>query len=259
MNMNENDFETRHADKEEDVIAFYDFYANHWDDRFGGSLATRHFLGRRYKSFKDVLDYCKVSCSQAVELGVGTGVYVNNISKIFRYIVAVDGSENMLNKLLLRLDRENVENVSALCRNVIDLHGIGDGFADCVYFFGLIEHVIDHDRFAKEIRRILKPGGVVIGVTPNGSSPWYSLRRLVRGTGKHCSSDVYHTEDSLDGIFIPVGFRKVVVSHWGMTPAGVGELVAKILISIEPFFEKSPLRCWLGGLTFAYRNPDIKK
>ncbi|NBT46892.1 MAG: class I SAM-dependent methyltransferase [Actinobacteria bacterium] len=250
--MRETDFSTKEAKSESDVINFYDEYATSWDDRFGDSFATKHFIERRWHSFEDAIEKCQPKRGLAVELGVGTGVYINRASKLFNKIVAVDGSKKMLDALRVTLEKNNIDGVTLVNSNVLDIKEVNDSSVDCVYFFGLIEHIIDMDGFINELKRTLKKGGVLIGVTPNGTSPWYSMRSAVRGTGKHCSTDSYYSIRELDKIFIPGGFGRVYASHWGAVPAGIGDVFGGFLSKLEPLIEKTPLRIYLGGLTFGY-------
>lgn len=251
--MRETDFATKEARSEVDVINFYDEYAQSWDGRFGDSFATGYFIERRWRSFQDAIAHCKPNNDMAIELGVGTGIYIKDTSRIFKKIIAVDGSGKMLDALQRKIDANNVSGVSLIQSNVLHIDKVEDSSADCVYFFGLIEHILDMEVFVAEIRRILKRGGILIGVTPNGASPWYGLRRMARGTGKHCSTDTYYTIKNLDQIFGPAGFQRVYVSHWGAVPAGIGDGLGKLLAGLEPVLEKSSLKTYLGGLTFGYR------
>ena len=117
---------------------------------------------------------------------------------------------------------------------------------------------MDVSLFLDELNRILKIDGVVIGVTPNGKSPWYRLRALVRGTGKHCSSDKYYTLPELNECFNKSGFKEEASMYWGAVPAGVNYIVAKILSVFEPLIELSPFRSYLGGLTFSFTKVSEK-
>ena len=252
--MNEKNFTTKKSSSEEDVIDFYNKYANTWDARFVPSNATKHFIDRRFSSFSEALENSTIDKGIAIELGIGTGVYIDRVSKKFNHVIGVDGSQKMLEITSDKILKSKIYNVTLINSNVIDLRSIESSSVDCVYFFGLIEHIVSLQDFAKEIRRVLKPSGIVIGVTPNGQSPWYFLRRLFRGTGRHCSTDIYHSEISLDELFLPLGLVKVSMKYWGATPAGVGDFSANILIKMEPFLEMSFLKKWLGGLTFVYRR-----
>lgn len=252
--MNEKNFITKKSSSEEDVIDFYNKYANDWDGRFVLSNATKHFIERRFRSFSEALEESTIDKVIAIELGVGTGVYIDRVSQKFNHVIGVDGSPKMLEILSNKIQKNKIYNVTLINSNVIDLRSIDSSSVECVYFFGLIEHIINLQDFAKEIRRVLKPNGIVIGVTPNGQSPWYFLRKLFRGTGKHCTTDFYHSEISLDALFQSLGLVKVSMKYWGAVPAGMGNFSAKILIKVEPFLESSFVKKWLGGLTFVYKR-----
>ena len=54
-----------------------------------------------------------------------------------------------------------------------------DGSFDAVVSFETIEHIVEGRQFLEEIRRVLRPGGVFIGSTPNISytaHPWYHVK-----------------------------------------------------------------------------------
>jgi len=256
--MEETDFDTKQSESEQDVIAFYDGYAKSWDDRFGQSYSTEYFLERRWKSFELVCSESNVVFGSGLELGVGTGVYIVRESQLFDKLIAVDGSENMLGELRKKLSFFNISNVETIQANVIAIDQVKSSSIDCIFFFGLIEHIVDITSFLKELKRVLKVDGVVIGVTPNGKSPWYKLRAMVRGTGKHCSSDNYYTLSELNKYFKCAGFQVVSSLYWGAVPAGVSYATAKILSMFEPLIEKSPFKSYLGGLTFSFTKAPEK-
>ena len=134
--------------------------------------------------------------------------------------------------------------------NVLDLSNITDSSVDGVYFFGLIEHIVDRRAFSLEMKRILKNGGFVVGITPNRSSPWYTLRKIIRGTGKHCESDTYLDKDTVSEIFNTGDFSVEKVIHWGGVPAGVPDPVYYLLRFVEYVVERTFFRKYLGGITF---------
>jgi len=252
--MDERTFRTMRAISEADVIAFYDTYAESWDTRFGATPSTAHFLEQRWRSFEQVLED-DVGQGNALELGVGTGIYIERVSRIFGRVLAVDGSQRMLAVLEKRIRDLGLENVSTLQTDVLSLKGVEPESADVAYFFGLLEHIIDVERFVCEIRRVLRPGGAVIGVMPNGSSPWYLFRRFLRGTGKHCSTDRYYTRRRVARLFELNGFRLERLLYWGAVPAGLRNAFAyRTLKRIEPLLEKSLFRAFLGGMTFKCRK-----
>ena len=211
--MNEKDFRTKASRNEQDVIEFYDQYAEDWDRRFDKTNSTRLFLEQRWQSFENILNKSELS-GNALELGVGTGAYIERTSQMFTSILAVDGSANMVRRLEEKLAANHIMNVTALQSNVLDMAQLQDASFDAIYFFGLIEHIINVDAFMVEIRRLLKKDGLVVGVTPNRRCPWYAIRKLVRKTGKHCSSDTYYVEEEVLQLFEKHGFTAERIEYW---------------------------------------------
>jgi ubiquinone/menaquinone biosynthesis C-methylase UbiE len=254
LRMDEKSFKTKNTRNESDVIRFYDEYSQAWDHRFGEDLSSAHFLDRRWRSFIDMLEE-DVRSKTALELGVGTGVYVEKASCIFKELIAVDGSRLMLGQLERRINKSSLINVRVIQANVVSIPEIRDESVDIVYFFGLIEHMIRVDDFIREIQRVLKRGGFVIGVTPNGSSPWYGLRRFIRGTGKHCSTDKYYTVRQIERKFEKCGFQDGLIRLWGFVPAGLTSIcIYRLLVWLESRVERSCLKTLCGGLTFRFRK-----
>lgn len=252
--MNEKNFSTSITANEQDVVYFYNQYADCWDNRFGNKdlPSTAHFLARRLNSFLEIIGSINfLSEKRVAELGVGTGIYLEKLSGIFDSIIAVDGSQKMIERLKIRLEKSHLSNITAMVASVSNIPNIDDDSIDIIYFFGLIEHIIDKNSFVKEINRILKPGGSVVGITPNGKSPWYKIRVLARGTGKHCSSDHYYTKGELKNLFELHGLVWEKHKYWGLVYAGLSHsFFYKALSFLEPILEKSPFSFLLGGITF---------
>ncbi len=256
--MNEKNFSTSQTSSDQQVVTFYDQYANFWDARFGnkGIKSISHFIERRLNSLLEILGPTeRLSNKSAVELGVGTGVYIDTMSKIFKDITAIDGSKNMIEILTQKLTKMKISNVTPVLASVNDLAVIPTASTDFVYFVGLIEHVIERDIFVKEIDRILKPGGYVLGVTPNRISPWYKIRALIRRTGKHCSSDHFYSKNEIKILFEKQGFIWEQHIYWGLIYAGLSYFPYFILSFLEKIIEKSPLAFLLGGITFKVSKP----
>lgn len=79
-----------------------------------------------------------------------------------------------------------------------------DGAADAVALDDVIEHLVDPDALLAEIRRVLRPGGVLFLSTPNLAA-WFNRAALLTGTQPAFS------EVSLHGIYGRPG--SVVVGH----------------------------------------------
>ena len=249
--MHEAKFETKRASSSKDVLDFYDSYADAWDERFGEeSLSTREFHRIRLDSF---LALAELQPDQkVVEIGVGTGVYLPFVAPRVKEVVCIDGSSRMLE--VLQAKHAGLKNLTVLRRDLEqDLTDVDFG-ADLVYCFGLLEHIIQVDTFLRNCHRMLKPGGRLVIVAPNGQSPWYGpIRRLWR-SGSHCSSDRYYTEDGSNALLSTYGFKPAGARYWGWAPAGAGNFTYRVLSSIGQVLDHTPLRRYAGGLTLSYHR-----
>src|SRR5262249_27303553 len=84
-----------------------------------------------------------------------------------------------------------------------------------MYSVGLLEIIADFHRLFAEAHRVLKPGGVVAGVTSNGDCPWYRLRRLLEGGERHCRTGQLATARSLSAALQRVGLAAPEIVYWG--------------------------------------------
>ena len=91
---------------------------------------------------------------------------------------------------------------------------------DTVICLDLLEHVVERDRLLGEIRRVLKPGGVLLLAVPNRATSW--KRRLARA-GLFAYSDPDHkieyTLEELRGELRRSGFHIVRDAHGGVRHA----------------------------------------
>lgn len=247
--MDEKSYKTKQVTTSEDVVGFYDAYAKDWDRRFGQSVSLEYFLTLRLQSMIAMVGDRNVG--HALELGAGTGVHLDVLSRKFGHITCVDGSSNMVGEIRDRCARSGLDNVEALISDVCRLEALEDASYDLVYFFGLIEHLLDPGEFFNEINRVVRDDGVVIGVMPNARCLWYSLRPWIRGTGMHCSSDTYYTIEQVEDLAREAGFKLVRHHYWGGVPADLrSRWMFRLLRWGERMIGMTPLRFLLGGATF---------
>jgi 2-polyprenyl-3-methyl-5-hydroxy-6-metoxy-1,4-benzoquinol methylase len=246
--MDERTFTTQQASSSQDVLKFYDTYAASWDDRFGADDSVRRFHRMRLESLTKLARFQKAD--DAVELGVGTGPYVADIAPLVRSLRCIDGAAAML-EVLARKNRA-LPNVSM---QQLDLEQpIGREFprADVVYWFGLIEHIINPEPFVANCRAMLKPGGRLVFAAPNGRCPWYGSLRKIWRAGAHCTSDHYYTPEECDALFARRGFKRSGLAYWGYAPAGVTGWLYSLLAGVGAVVNRTPLRKYAGGMTLSY-------
>ena len=250
--MDEKSFSTKESKSSKDVLDFYDLYAESWDKRFGDTESVKEFHKIRLESFFKLAGLTKDK--DCAELGVGTGPYVTDIAPLVKNLICVDGSKGMLEVL-----EKKISHLNNIQLKQIDLSKPMEKSlfqVDIVYFFGLIEHVINIDNLIKNCRLMLNKGGKIVVISSNGLSPWYhGIRKPFRG-GIHCTTDKYYSRKSLGNIMALHGFQEVGYIYWGFFPAGVTGLLYKFFRFIGALIEKTPFKKFGGGMTISYKFND---
>jgi len=248
--------ETRHGGGES-VAAYYDRMAPRWDDEHGVNRLNPHFARRLRRNLHDLLA-SEAGRATALELGAGTGPYVDVVAPLFKTLIASDLSRGMLDECALRLGRLGIANVRLSRMDACDLGDVASGSVDVVYSIGLLETVPDLDRLFAETSRVLAPGGLAAGITSNGDCPWYRIRPILEGGERHGRTRRYATAAGLRSILTRAGLGPPEVVHWGAVPPGMrNSLICACLAMMERIVEPTPLARFLGVMSFRSRKPPV--
>jgi SAM-dependent methyltransferase len=131
-------------------------YAAMDDDAYLESAAMRG--ESNYQQVKRALKGLD-SATRVLEIGAGSGALVDLLSKDFAQIEGVEPSDAFC---AYAKEKHGLE---LRCCGVEDLDGSGE--YDAVLALDVIEHVASPADFMATVRRLLKPGGRVVIVTPN--------------------------------------------------------------------------------------------
>lgn len=104
---------------------------------------------------------------RALELGCGTGVFLERVAPCGAAITGIDLSADLLNKARLRL--AGTANVGLMRGNAEQMPFPGACF-DTVYGSSILHH-LDLERAVAECLRVLKPGGRIVFAEPNILNP----------------------------------------------------------------------------------------
>lgn len=124
---------------------------------FQRSILVYHDVARRI--FGNVL-----------EIGTGTGYGLEVIAPHAKHFVSID-------KKMPRIGVKKAENTELMEAKVPPIP-FDDASFDCVVSFQCIEHIKDDKSFVREVRRVLRPGGMFFVSTPNilmslTRNPWH--------------------------------------------------------------------------------------
>jgi SAM-dependent methyltransferase len=112
---------------------------------------------------------------RVIEFGPGSGVYLPTLARIAKTVVGADIEDVYLARL--RALERRFPNVH-LVRDDLTRSAFPDAHFDLVLCSEVIEHVSESSRAFGEMRRLLRPGGVLILSTPQRYSPLEMFSRV---------------------------------------------------------------------------------
>lgn len=240
------------------VADYYNTVAETWDSTPGAGRQNERF-SRQLRASLMALLTDDAGSAVALELGVGTGPYVGLTAPLFGKLIALDVSSEMLAVLAQRISKLGLTNVELLRQDACDLPDVQAASVDVVYSIGVLETVEDYDRLFMATDRVLKPGGLVAGITSNGRCPWYWFRDRFDGGQRYCRSRNLPTAARIKAVLRRSGFDPPEVSCWGAVPAGMEDhrVLEWMLATAESMVRPTPLSRYLGALSFRARKLGV--
>jgi SAM-dependent methyltransferase len=193
------------------VTGIYDRVRDFWNRNPCGSAHIASPLGtpeyflecdayfrRVYPYLDDFLDLESLRGGKVLEIGLGSGYTFLRISQVAGRCIGLDLSEETL-RLNLRRKEISGSNAALIHASATDLP-LADGSLDAVVTIGCLHHIPDIEQAVAEIRRVLKPGGVLKGMVYNRNSwramVYIPLARMLhpkfRGrTRQECINEMY--------------------------------------------------------------------
>ena len=139
--------------------------------------------------------------AKVLDIGGGAGVYAFPLAKAGYQVYLGDLSERLIEQAKEQRNAENVENMMSIdVVNATDMSRYEDGFFDVVIALGPFYHLTDvkeREACVSEIRRVLKPGGMVIaGFIPRLAGSIAVVERYCwdsKQVGVHTIGEVFST------------------------------------------------------------------
>lgn len=238
------------------VVDYYDQMAEDWDQSHGSGRQNPHFARQIRKNLKSMLANIAGN-AQGLEIGAGTGPYIDVTAPLVGHLTATDLSDGMLRVMERRVAALGLSNVTVMRADACKLDNIEANSIDVVYSIGLLETVPDLARVFSAVYRVLKPGGIVAGITSNGGCPWYTVRRWLEGGERHGRTGRLATGNLLDELLSSGGFEPPHIRYWAALPPSVqSELLGAVFAAVEAMAMLTPLGKLLGVITFRSRKLD---
>ena len=187
-----------------DVEAFFDGIAAGYGETHGGD----ELLAYRVGVLRDLLgDHGP----ELLEVGCGAGIHLHALGGT----IGVDLSAGMLERT-----RSRCPDARLIQAPAETLEGVEDGSVDAVVVVGVLEHVLDKGAALAAVHRVLRPGGVLALMTPDGQHPWYRLADRLGYGVRHLESDRFLAREELVGLVHRAGLEVERVRGWRFVPAG---------------------------------------
>ena len=124
---------------------------------FRRRMTHRHYIKYISKQIK------KINKPKILDIGCGTGSFLYCCEKSLKKSI-LDGVE--YDQRLIEQARLNLRNAK-ISQGTAEKLPYDDSVFDVVTSFQVIEHVVNPDNMILEIRRVLKPNGIMVITTPN--------------------------------------------------------------------------------------------
>jgi len=161
-------------------IEYYDREAGQWLERESKELGSKggfnSFLLESYIFLKKISKE-KIRGKKVLDYGCGSGLNLEWLSFGAKKVVGIDLSEKSLKiakKIVLEKKLDNVELISMDCEKLEFPENSFD-----VIFDGGTFSSLDINKALPELKRILKPGGFIIGIETFGHNPFTNLKRKI--------------------------------------------------------------------------------
>lgn len=114
-----------------------------------------------------------------LDLGCNNGQHTLKLAGKCRKIIGVDHDKKQLAIAWASARDKKISNAQFVIQDLEKKLNFDPNSFDKVIFLDVLEHIVNRSRILKEIRRVLKPGGLVFLAVPNIETSWKRLQQSV--------------------------------------------------------------------------------
>ena len=163
-------------------------------------IHPKHFLTQKPWFTK----YLKKTDS-VLDLGCGNGQSAIKVAKFAKKVIGVDIDNNLLKIAQKSASSLNIKNINFDKADLKKKLKFKSSYFDKVIFLDVLEHLNKRDQILKEIKRVLKPRGLLFIGVPNSQTAW---KKFQRSAGLCSFSDLDHKIE-----FSEFEIRKLLQKH----------------------------------------------
>ena len=207
---------TRNVAETRQIRAFFDAIATDYRECHGDAL---NLLRYRLSVIEPLLGDGN---GTLLDIGCGSGIHLLELAGRYRQAIGIDLSPAMI-EVARKLSQQHsvASKITLAVDSAEHLSTIADGQIDTVLCVGALEHIPDQTAVCAQVWRVLKPGGRLVCLTPNGQYCWYrSIARWLRLETRHLSSDRFLSLPELSELLDQAGMAVVSSGYWSFIPKG---------------------------------------
>ncbi|MBI2596242.1 class I SAM-dependent methyltransferase [Candidatus Daviesbacteria bacterium] len=112
-----------------------------------------------------------------LDAGCGSGQHSNLAAKYVKKIIGIDNQQSNIKIAQTDAKNKKINNVEFILGNLEKKISLQSGSVNLAILFDILEHIINRQKFLKEIKRLLKNKGIVLVVIPNNETSWKKFQR----------------------------------------------------------------------------------
>lgn len=178
--------------------------------------------------------HCRV-----LEVGCSFGHMSFLLAQRFAEVVAVDLSPESIALARRRASHYGVRGIRFEVADAERLTAFEDGGFDGVFAFSTLRFCPDPERALTELRRVVRPGGVVVVDVPNRNCPWYGPLKGALGIRPHIHDRLF-TAAEIRSLFERAGFERVRSKHILFTTKRVPTALLPLFRAADAVLERAP-------------------
>ncbi len=199
-----------------DIRAFFDALAGDYRDLHGHPERSASY---RLKLIDRLL--AGTYRGTLLEIGCGTGIHLFALAPKFERAIGIDLSPAMLEQAARQSQALGLcDKVELFPSTAETLAGVQDSSIDVALMVGVLEHVPDKRAAFKALKRVLKPQGCLICLTPNAGFCYYRLRARRHKPWKILSSDEFLDAAKVRQLVQEARLELAYLSYWRFVPRG---------------------------------------
>jgi SAM-dependent methyltransferase len=167
-----------------------------------------------------ILRCCEGRSGVLLEIGCGTAVHLAKLAPAFSQSIGADISSEMVDAARRRVHASPYrDRIELRVDPAEELRTINDASVDVVLCVGALEHMLYRHQALRQVSRVLKSGGVLVLLTPNGGYCWYTLLAPLLGwSTRHLSTDRFLDRREAVSLLQFADLRLIGCDFWTFIP-----------------------------------------